>query len=70
MYQIEKDVPMPQDKREVKYPFAEMEVGDSFLADCKQASVQNNARVFAKANPPMKFKVRPEGDGARCWRVK
>jgi len=32
MFPIEKDVPMPHCKARPKYPFAEMEVGDSFIA--------------------------------------
>jgi len=37
-YKIEKDIPITKTKKENdKFPFSQMEVGDSFLIECKDA---------------------------------
>lgn len=64
---IEKNVPMPL--RAKKYPFAEMEVGDSFVTDVSAKRLSNSAAFFGIKNN-MKFSVRTLPDGSvRCWRV-
>ena len=85
MIKIDKDIPIP-DKcpndgrgRKVKYPFRQMEVGDSFLyeepfSQAAQAKLHSCAYAFKKNNPEKKnwkFTVRKvEGDKIRVWRIK
>lgn len=71
-FQIERGVPMPAVRSSgAKYPFADMEVGDSFTApEIERTRIsgacQNKARQGDK-----KFTIRKTGDGfIRVWRVK
>ena len=75
--QIEKGVCIPKNvTRKSKYPFREMEVGDSFFikekedvkkAQRKMAAV---AHMFCKKNSEYKFKTQAFETGVRVWRVK
>lgn len=74
MYKIEKDVPKPKGSK-TKYPFREMEVGDSvFIPDAPKASngqfvtMTYIAKSQHKPNHA-KFTQRTEGSGLRVWRV-
>ena len=51
-----------------KYPWHEMEVGDSFYAEIEPDTLRAAARKFSKRHS-MQFKVRKEGTGARAWRI-
>jgi hypothetical protein len=66
---VEKGVPMPV--AESKYPFSEMEIGDSFAVDWK---VHNNARqaawYYASRNKPWGFKTKRMNGKLRIWRTK
>jgi hypothetical protein len=77
MYQIEKGIEVPAKKIFVGksvYPFATMEVGDSFFVpqvDGKpktDGSLRSSARQAAKKFG-FKFTVRRVDGGFRCWRV-
>lgn len=70
-YEIEKDVPLPSRNStgRSRYPWAEMEVGDSFFAadgvrSRVAAAAQNHRRRYGR-----RFAVRVEGDGVRVWRI-
>lgn len=65
---IEKGVPMPKNKRATKYPFAEMEVGDSFYVEPDNGSIHAAASWYGKRNNK-KFATRKEGEGRRIWRI-
>lgn len=73
-YKIEKNIQIPL-KRTRKYPFDEMEVGDSFMIEGytpkKIVSITSSANSFCKTHRNgWKFTVRKiEGD-IRIWRVK
>jgi len=75
MFEIERDIPLPTERG--KYPFREMEVGDSiFFGDKKQATSARVAAVrFGKAlEPSWTFTLRITDQGAdkagwRLWRV-
>jgi len=64
---ISKNVPIPN--RGCKYPFADMEVGDSILFDREYANtIRASARYyFQKAG--WKLISRSDGDKTRLWRV-
>lgn len=79
-YKIEKNIPVPKKRTGgvVKYPFSEMKVGDSFLADKNysrklMARYSNAARNYArqsKENNHFKFTIRKTEEGIRIWRIK
>ena len=74
MLEIQKDVPQPAAKRQSKYPFADMNVGDSFKAPKHlRQSITNCAKSWVKRNnPSARFLVRSssEDEGAvRVWRI-
>lgn len=64
---IDKDVPLPDSYK--KWPFPEMEVGDSFwITSSHVKSVRTCAHVYGKKTGK-KFTVRKTGNGYRCWRL-
>lgn len=64
---IDKDIPLPSRAR---YPFAELEVGDSFTVPMDRAhSCRNRACVHA-GKTGRKYTTRRQGDVLRVWRVK
>ena len=70
---IEQGIPVPAPKRgrgrEPRYPFADMQPGDSFFAaDIKAGSLQHAASRATKAMG-WRFTTRQLDGGARCWRV-
>ena len=70
-YSIEKGIPIPpkQQKRNFsKYPFHEMDVGDSFAASLYE---QQRIRVQAAGHKPKKFTSRKINEvQLRVWRTK
>ena len=65
---IEKGVPIPprdRGHRSSKYPWATMEIGDSFFVP--KAKMGSSASIAGKRYQ-RKFTTRPEGDGTRIWR--
>lgn len=73
-YKIEKGVPLLADGNiRSKYPFRDMEVGDSFLVELtKRPGCMSTASSFAAGQDPCwKFISRATSeDTARVWRVK
>lgn len=67
IFTVDKEVPVPPHGN-AKYPFGDMEVGDSFYAKMKRNTVASAASVHGKRSG-MKFIVRNEGDGVRVWRT-
>jgi hypothetical protein len=72
MLKIEKGIPIPPDMRGMtkgkrKYPFAEMEVGDSILLEQKKAS--GIGSYAQKCLPGAKFSTRKVEGGIRIWRL-
>lgn len=59
----------PGRKGKTKYPYGEMQVGDSiYVAGAQASSLQSMARRAMK-DRGWRFTARPEADGARLWRV-
>lgn len=69
MYTIEKNVPVPPPSKMGRFPYDQLDVGDSFKAiGVKLQSVCNsNYRMAKKLG--RKFTARQEDDGVRVWRV-
>lgn len=55
-------------KQPGKYPWADMEVGDSFRAEVKPDVLRAAASKAARRHG-LKFVVRLDGDGSRAWRI-
>ena len=82
-YTIEKNVPIPRKRGEKsKYPFFEMEIGDSFVVPVKSGQiapkVANSIRTcyhnicrYNKDFKSRKFTIRIlDEKSVRCWRTK
>lgn len=71
-FKIEKGVPVPPlcVERISKYPFKEMEIGDSFEVNEKIefSRARNSASVY-NAKSGRKFVTRKTENGGRIWRV-
>jgi len=70
MLYVESSVPLPDDRQRLKYPFDDMDVGDSFLLT--DPSMVKNARSAAwmySRRHGMKFSCRKVEDGWRVWRT-
>ncbi len=64
---IEKNIPIPSVSR-AKYPWDDLEVGDSFKANSEPSTLRSCAR-FQNKKTGKEFAVRKDGDGARAWRT-
>ncbi len=65
-YKIDKNIPLSATD---KYPFSEMEVGDSFAVSIDdegkvRSASQNHGRKHGK-----KFSIRKFENAYRCWRI-
>lgn len=73
MYQIEKNVALPAlhgAPNRSKYPFREMDVGDSFAAPDEDKERLRCAASSAGIRLGRKFSIRKQDDGSlRCWRL-
>lgn len=71
---IEKGLPMPEfsaSGRPAKYPFSEMQVGDSFVLPEDQLIRIRSAAANWGTRQGKKLSVRQLKDGSyRCWRLK
>jgi hypothetical protein len=74
MIEIEKNIPLsPRWAHQTKYPFAQMEVGDSFFVrqtEANKASVYSSIR-WARDKFGFRFTAHADNDngGVRVWRV-
>lgn len=67
-FKIERNIPIHR-HRHTKFPFAEMEIGDSFLLpDATSTNAATPAYKWAKANG-WKFTARKLEKGVRVWRI-
>lgn len=75
MISIDKNVPLPEGvARETKWPFADMEVGDSFFAAGHTSNQMTNAASHWRKKKGWAFACRNVEEqnvkGARVWRTK
>ena len=72
MIKIGKHIALPTNLKsgpQAAYPFADMEIGDSFWCSCKFESMGSVARKWEiRHGSPYKFTARKENDGSRVWR--
>ncbi len=74
MYEIEKGVSLENAPRktDLKYPFREMEIGDSIFVACddsKSRVAMSRLVSAAYRFKPKKFATRTVEGGIRCWRT-
>ena len=75
-YRIDTNIPVPKSNPRAHYPFADMEVGHSFLIECSntdeaQLMVKNRLRsplYAAQKKYGHKYIVAPVKGGIRVWR--
>lgn len=70
-FKIEKYVPVPAPRRYSRYPFGDMEVGDSIVVNASKADsyrAANSAYNYGRAHGK-KFAARHDGSGLRIWRT-
>ena len=75
MIEIEKGVPLVSWKScGIKYPFNDMEIGDSFFIPCDEGNERETRRritiaVDYRRIEQKKYSVRQVSGGIRCWRI-
>lgn len=79
-YQIEKGIPIPEElisfnQKENKYPFRDMEIGDSFLFEFSDPQELNTFKVSCRMQKYRNGKVFTTriiepNSSVRCWRTK
>ncbi len=71
---IEKGMPIPEKgNKESKYPFNELEIGDSVVVcDYSAENMRkiNSILYYYTSKSDKKFTQRQEGDKIRVWRIK
>lgn len=69
MIKVDEAVPMPTGIFTRKYPYADLEVGQSFLApEANHNSIRAGASQYGK-KLSRRFSVRKTQEGIRVWRV-
>lgn len=72
MYKIDKNIPIPSKYSKgikTKYPWRELEVGDSFFVENRTSTQMINTSKNTSKNSGHKYVCRKEGNGCRVWRV-
>jgi hypothetical protein len=71
---IEKGKPIPNKSRPGKYPWASLEIGDSFLAGSRYLAYGSlahyNSKMKRLKQRQVKIETHQEGDKCRVWRIK
>lgn len=75
MYKIDKKkIPLPPDSSGggvTKYPFREMEIGDSFLIPRNEMNENTRMNIYGlAAKKNIKVSTRISEEGLRVWRIK
>jgi hypothetical protein len=72
-YKIEKGIPIPSTIQKIdKYPFAKMDIDDSFFVEClkKEALRMQRSLHYIRKKIKMDFISRINENGIRIWRIK
>ena len=64
-FKIDKDIPIPDGKRNSIYPWNKMNIGDSFFIKTKSISMGATNKRYS----PKRFITRKVEDGYRVWRI-
>lgn len=70
--QIQKGIPIPRLAYfpRNKYPWADMEVGDSFVVSLSTHHTVYKASIYASKRFGFDFTIRKTNEGVRIWRIK
>lgn len=73
-FKVESGIPLPEGNgggRLPKYPWTEMNVGDSFpVPESQRKTVKSAATAYCNSRKHLRFTVRKDANGDyRCWRV-
>lgn len=71
MYAVDKNIPIPADRRgkgRAKYPWRDMQVGDSFLVPKAINAISGTTSCAAK-RLGFRFTLRTVEGGTRIWRI-
>lgn len=66
---IDKGIPLPPRGGRQRYPWQEMEVGDSFFVEGASVRSLSAAAAQVGRRSGRKFSLRTVEGGVRCWRV-
>jgi hypothetical protein len=69
MYSVETGVEIPKPRKKHNFPYADMNVGDSFLATDVAIHVVCNYNKRMGDRLGMKFTAKKVDDGIRVWRL-
>jgi hypothetical protein len=69
MYEIDKGVPLPEEKVRHNYPHEALDVGESFHVPGGNMNILCNYNRIRGKRLGRKFVCRREGDGIRVWRI-
>ena len=67
--EIEKNIPLPPEKKRNLYPYKVMEVEESFFVPAGKMQIVCNANYRAGKQLGRKFIARVENEGVRVWRT-
>jgi len=68
-FKVEKNIPIPKYSREHKYPWDEMDVGDSFYVSQESAAGARASASSRAKDGHGKYASRTVEDGCRIWRI-
>ncbi len=66
---IDKNIPIPPEKKRNIYPYKQMDVGESFFTEGVRVQIMCNLNYRAGKATGKKFIARREGNGVRVWRT-
>jgi hypothetical protein len=70
-FTIERGIPLPEvGRRKCRYPWMEMEVGDSFFAPAVNLKTMKSGAYKNGINLGRRFEAHAEAGGARVWRTR
>ena len=67
---IQKNIPIPPEKKRNVYPYKNMEIGESFFVPTGKIQIVCNANYRTGKQLGKKFIARKENEGVRVWRTK
>ena len=70
MTQIDKGIPLPPERNNLKYPWHDVAVGDSFLYRGNIRAAQSATAYWCAEAAPKVFRARILDDKVRVWRIK
>jgi hypothetical protein len=67
--EVEKNIPIPPEKKRNVYPYKILEVGESFFVPTGKIQIVCNANYRTGKQLGKKFIARKESEGVRVWRT-